>query len=221
MASVAPPRQPASAEASPLAAAHSLSLLNEYTHTLDSLPLDLSRNYADLRELDAVLSSSMTSVTTKITQLTDMIETKSATSEDRLWLLADIADEVSRLKPGTDDKIRVACHAADALRQHKAHMTSLLDHMPDDEFAKTADKMGRHTKYPWVTDKLFGSNAHGAEGGRSRHRRLMANATAGDSASPNKKRRAAADVEGDASNKSPKKDRTGDAAKPRNGGRKK
>lgn len=220
MTSVVPPRQPAPPETSPLVAAHSLSLLNEYTHTLDSLPLDLSRNFADLRELDAVLSSSMTSVTTKITQLTDMIETKTVSSEDRLWLLADIADEVSRLKPGTDDKIRVACHAADALRQHKSHMTSLLDHMQDDEFAKTADRMGRHTKYPWVTDKLFGSNAAG-EGGRSRHRRLMANATAGDSVSPNKRKRAAADVDGDALNKSPRKERSGDTARPRNGGRKK
>ena len=222
MSSMAPPRASGSAESSPLVTAHSLSLLNEYTHALDTIPFDLSRNFADLRELDAVLSSSMTSVTTKITQLTDMLEKKTVSPEDRLWLLADIADEVSRLKPGADDKIRVACHAADALRGHKAHMTGLLEHIPDEEFGRTADRNGRKTKYPWVTDKLFGLNTHAGEGGRRRQgRALMANNPAPDSTSPNKRKRVAADVDGDASNKSPRKERTGDATRPRNGGRKK
>ena len=207
---------------SPVETAHSLLCLSEYAHSLDSLPIDLSRSYGDLRELDAVLSSSMTSVTTKITQLTEMLETMTVSPEDRLWLLADIADEVSRLKPGADDKIRVACHAADALRQHKAHMTALLERMPDEEFAKTADKMCRKTKYPWVTDKLFGTGAHAGEGGRSRQRRLMANNTATDSGSPNKRKRTAAEVDAEAVNKSPRKERTGgEATRQRNGNRKK
>ena len=215
---MAAPPQPDSPESSPLLAAHSLSLLNEYTHTVDSLPLDLSRNFTDLRELDAVLSSSMTTVTNKITQLTDMIESRTVSPEDRLWLLADIADEVSRLKPGADDKIRVACHAADALKQHKAHMSTLVEQIPDEEFPRTVDRMGRKTKYPWVTDKLFGPNTHSGEGARGRHRRLMANAPANDSGSPNKRKRVAADVDGDV-NKSPRK--AGESSRQRNGNRKK
>lgn len=214
MASVPPPRPSGSTESSPLVTAHSLSVLTEYTHTLDTLPLDLSRNFADLRELDAVLSSNLSAVTNKITQLTDMLETKAASPEDRLWLLADIAEEVSRLKPGADDKIRVACHAADTLRGHKAHMTGLLDAAPDEEFGRTADRMGRKTKYPWVSDKLFGIALHPGEGGRSRHRKTLANGGTGDP-SPNKRKRVAGDGDDEAIHRSPRKERTGDAPRQR------
>jgi len=61
---MAPSRAPTSQESN-VNNVFALSLLSEYTHSLDSLPLDLSRNFADLRELDAVLSSSMTSITAK------------------------------------------------------------------------------------------------------------------------------------------------------------
>ena len=84
-----------------------------------------------------------------------MLETKTVSSEDRLWLLADIADEVSRLKPGTDDKIRVACHAADALRGHQTHMTSLLDHIPETEYGVMAGKLSRKTVYPHVAARSY------------------------------------------------------------------
>jgi inhibitor of growth protein 3 len=36
---------------------HVFALLADYTDSLDSLPLDLTRNFSDLRELDAVLRS--------------------------------------------------------------------------------------------------------------------------------------------------------------------
>ena len=45
------PRKPIPFEVS-TEAPYALALLTEYTHTLDSLPVDLSRNFADLRELD-------------------------------------------------------------------------------------------------------------------------------------------------------------------------
>ncbi|EEB92054.1 hypothetical protein MPER_09491, partial [Moniliophthora perniciosa FA553] len=63
-------RASSSPSSSTVSTVYTLNLLSEYTHTLDSLPLDLSRNFADLRELDAVLSSSMASITAKITMLT-------------------------------------------------------------------------------------------------------------------------------------------------------
>ena len=52
-----------SSSSSAVDTALSLACLSEYAHTLDSLPIDLSRSYGDLRELDAVLSSSMTILT--------------------------------------------------------------------------------------------------------------------------------------------------------------
>jgi inhibitor of growth protein 3 len=93
--------------------AYSLALLSEYTNTLDALPLELSRSFADLRELDAVMSSGMASITQKIQRLTEMIEKGTVPKEERLWLLTDIAEEANKLKPGGEDKIRVASQAAD------------------------------------------------------------------------------------------------------------
>ncbi|KAF5392616.1 hypothetical protein D9757_002214 [Collybiopsis confluens] len=130
---------------------YTLSLVSEYAHTLDSLPLDLSRNFADLRELDAVLSSSMASITQKITALTRMIEQGSGKKEERLWLLTEIADEAARLKPGGEDKIRVACQAADGLKNHANHLRELAESVPD----FNASTLNRHTTYPHVAAKSF------------------------------------------------------------------
>src|SRR5438552_1112632 len=97
------PLRPSLPHQNNLSTAYTLSLLSEYTLTLDSLPLDLSRNFADLRELDAVLSSSMASITSKIHSLTRMVEDRSASKEQRLALLNDIKEEASRLKLGGED----------------------------------------------------------------------------------------------------------------------
>lgn len=219
---MAPPRPPLSSTtvtSSPARTAHSLALLTEYTHSLDSLPLDLSRNFADLRELDAVLSSSMTAVTNKVIQLTTMIENHPS-KEERLYLLADIADEVSKLKPGADDKIRVACHAADALRGHQAHMTNLLDHIPEPEYGIMAGMLSRKTVYPHVAARSYVPTGMSGEGGRRQRRSaLLTNGTAMD-ATPNKRRRVVAD-DGETTAKSPSKPRAGEASRVRNGARKK
>ncbi|KAJ3869244.1 hypothetical protein EV359DRAFT_76939 [Lentinula novae-zelandiae] len=130
---------------------YTLSLLSEYSHTLDSLPLDLSRNFADLRELDAVLSSSMASITQKITMLTQMIEEGTGKKEERLWLLTEIAEEAARLRPGGEDKIRVACQAADNLRNHANHLKALAENIPD----FNPSTLNRHTTYPHVAAKSF------------------------------------------------------------------
>lgn len=220
MSSMGPPRPPVSSTtvtSSPARTAHSLALLTEYTHSLDSLPLDLSRNFADLRELDAVLSSSMTAVTNKVIQLTNLIENHPS-KEERLHLLADIADEVSKLKPGADDKIRVACHAADALRGHQTHMTSLLDHIPEPEYGVMAGMLSRKTVYPHVAARSYVPSGMAGEGGRRRRGALLSSGTAMD-ATPNKRRRVAAD-DGDL-NKSPTKPRAGEGSRARNGPRKK
>lgn len=131
--------------------AYSLALLSEYTHTLDSLPLDLSRGIGELRELDAVLSSSMITFTAKVYSLTCMIEEHRGSKEERLYLLHEIAEEAARLKCGGDDKIRAACTAADTLKAHAVHLHALAERMP--EFDMTLLK--RRTIYPHVSDKSF------------------------------------------------------------------
>jgi inhibitor of growth protein 3 len=221
--------------------AYTLTLLSEYAYTLDTLPLELSRHYADLRELDAVLSSSMTSIMAKVQRLTTLIEQGNAAAsissstsgsagasvvadgtelrtrkEDRLWLLADIADEVSRLKPGAEDKIRVACLAADTLKAHAAHMTALLDQVPVDDYEDA--NVDRQTVYPHVGKGYAGTALYEVRG----KRRAAAGAAAGVLAahaileSPAKRRRGAREDDDPAYGRSPRKDKT---ANGRNGAR--
>jgi inhibitor of growth protein 3 len=204
---------------------HSLALLAEYTHSLDSLPLDLSRNFADLRELDAVLSSSMALITAKINQLTKMIEDRAASPEDRLWLLTEIGDEANRLKLGGEDKIRVASAAADNLRNHKNHLIELLRYLPNFD----SSVLNRTTYYPHVTSKSY--PPHSVETGRRQRRggNLGGNRNndsnnyyPGDPNVQKKKRGGGRDddVEG-GPNRTPRKERIVDMSngKPRNAGR--
>ncbi|KAH9829424.1 uncharacterized protein C8Q71DRAFT_718294 [Rhodofomes roseus] len=215
-------RAPAASSSNAMATAHSLAILGEYTHTLDSLPLDLSRNFAEFRELDAVLSASMSSLTSKITQLTTMLETNVGTKEERLWLLADIAEEATHLKLGSEDKIRVACHAADGLRGHKTHMRALLQHIPDRDF-ESLDALCRKTVYPHVAPypaSAQGSLGDGRRQRRSAHGSLLASGSV--DASPAKRKRAAGrDDDSEAVAKTPRKERNGDGTRQRNGPRNK
>ncbi|KAI0078852.1 hypothetical protein K474DRAFT_1659768 [Panus rudis PR-1116 ss-1] len=212
-----PQPPPSSSPVAALQTAHNLAILTEYNHTLGSLPSDLSRNYADLRELDAVLSSSMSALTAKVTSLTEMIENNTCSKEERLWLLAEIADEAQKLKPGADDKIRVACLAADGVKSHKSHMSTLLDHMPDKEFAKLAGQLTRKTEYPHSAHRVFfssGGNENGRRARRGGFGSLIANSAV--DATPNKRKRAQAkDDDGDVVTKSPRKERIVDMQRPR------
>ncbi|KAJ7610890.1 hypothetical protein FB45DRAFT_760875 [Roridomyces roridus] len=130
---------------------HSFALLGECQQTLDALPIDLSRNFAELRELDAVLNNFHMSVTAKLTALTQMIEQGQGTHDQRLWLLMDLAEEASRMKHGSDDKIRVASQAADTLKSHSQHLRSLVESIPG--FDPTA--LNWRTTYPHVATRSF------------------------------------------------------------------
>ncbi|KAF8339754.1 uncharacterized protein EI90DRAFT_3117530 [Cantharellus anzutake] len=90
-------------------------LLAEYTDTLSSLPNELTRGFSDLRELDAVLRSSIEAITRKIIALTRLLESETATPAERLVLILEIADDAQRLKMGSEDKIRVAGKACEEL----------------------------------------------------------------------------------------------------------
>lgn len=201
---------------------YSLELLSEYAHTLDAMPLDLSRIFADLRELDAVLTSTVASVTNKIYKLIEMIEDRSASNEQRLWLLGEIAEEASKVRPGADDKIRIATQAADSLHLQKTHLTALATHLPEFEPAMLVPK----TRYPHVSSRAY-MMPHSFETGRRRRAPMTAGAWMGaaESSSPQKKRRIIQDEDLDygVSGKSPsKKDRNGDTggqSKPRGGPR--
>ncbi|KAG6813237.1 hypothetical protein H0H92_012874 [Tricholoma furcatifolium] len=184
--------------------AYSLTLLSEYTHTLDTLPFDLTRNFADLRELDAVLSSSVASLTAKINTLTLMIEQGTSTKEQRLWLLNDILDEAGRLKLGGEDKIRVACQAADSLKSNLGHLRTLAEHIPNFD----ASSLDRKTTYPHVASRSY-LPVVALETGRRRRGGYGSLLTSAPDASPVKKRQRVLQRDEDLDiMRSPKKDKT-------------
>jgi inhibitor of growth protein 3 len=201
----------------PTGTAQALTLLSEYTQSLDSLPADVSRQFADLRELDAVLSASVHALTTKINRLIDMIESNSSPKEQRIWLLMEIADEAQRLKLGGEDKIRVAAQVADFLKVQYENMTSLL-HIPG--FNRSI--ISRHTSYPHVAPRSYAPISM-YENSRRRRGALLGG-TATDQANPTNKRRRAGPREDDGdpvAGRTPRRDRVGDAtnSRSRNGAR--
>ncbi|KAF8559922.1 hypothetical protein OG21DRAFT_1479794 [Imleria badia] len=210
------PSRASTSQASNINSVYTLSLLSEYTHTLDSLPLDLSRNFADLRELDAVLSSSMASIIMKIRNLTKVIESGSSSNQERLILLADIADEAARLKLGGEDKIRVACLAADNLNGHIDHMRLLLGQIPFFDVSV----LNRRTTYPHISSRSFMPIPENSRRKRGNYGSIM---NSGPDVSPAKRKRNPREDDIDVTGgKSPRKDnKLGDAgpSRPRNGGR--
>ncbi|KAJ7109827.1 hypothetical protein C8R44DRAFT_712286 [Mycena epipterygia] len=213
---MAPPRGTASTSSPATSTVYSLALLSEYTHTLDSLPLDLSRNFADLRELDAVLSASMSSITSKISTLTEMIEQGAGKQEQRLWLLMEIAEEANRLRLGGEDKIRVACQAADNLRSHSSHLRTLTEQIPG--FDPTT--LNRRTTYPHVATRSFMPTAS-LESGRRRRTGFASLLVSAPDPSPVKRKRAVREDDLD-HGRTPRKERLVEVVpRPRNGGRKK
>ena len=90
--------------------------------TVESLPPALTRSVADLKELDAVLTSSLGTITTKLTTLLEMIQDPSVAPRDRLELLREVADEASGFKMGGEDKIRVATGTCETVHQHAGQL---------------------------------------------------------------------------------------------------
>ncbi|KAL5494684.1 hypothetical protein ACEPAI_145 [Sanghuangporus weigelae] len=207
-----PPRPLAPARPLPVQRAstsYSLELLSEYAHTLDAMPLELSRIFADLRELDAVLTSTVASVVSKIYKLIEMIEDRSASSEQRLWLLGEIAEEASKIRPGADDKIRIATQAADSLHSQKDHLTALAMHLPEFEPAMLVPK----TRYPHVSHRAY-MPPHTFETGRRRRAPVAGTIWLGLNDPSPKKRKVVQDEDADygTASKSPRKEKTGESA---------
>lgn len=89
--------------------------LSAYADALDALPLDLTRSFSDLRELDAVLGTHLNSLTTRLTQLTAIIESPDFNAGERLLALKEAAEEARAYKMGGEDKIRVALNTAETV----------------------------------------------------------------------------------------------------------
>jgi inhibitor of growth protein 3 len=89
--------------------------LSAYADALDALPLDLTRSFSDLRELDAVLGAHLNSLTNRLIHLTALVEDSSFSAGERILALKEVAEEARAYKMGGEDKIRVALNTAETV----------------------------------------------------------------------------------------------------------
>jgi inhibitor of growth protein 3 len=143
-----------------------------------------------------------------------MIEDGTVGKQERLFLLTDIAEEAARLKLGGEDKIRVACQAADNLKSHTSHMRTLLTLLPSFD----ASILNRKTTYPHVAVRSYMPTIENSRRRRGNYGSIMNT----HDPSPSKRKRVAREDDLDVGGgKSPRKERNGDVAvqRSRNGTR--
>ncbi|SNX82578.1 related to p33ING1b (ING1) protein [Melanopsichium pennsylvanicum] len=125
---------PEAAGLDPSGPEHFFVTLAAYADALDALPLDLTRSFSDLRELDAVLGSHLNSLTARLNHLTALIEDPDVDQGQRLLALKEVAEEARAYKMGGEDKIRVALNTAETIISHTDYIEALdaqFDRFPE------------------------------------------------------------------------------------------
>ncbi|CDR87711.1 related to p33ING1b (ING1) protein [Sporisorium scitamineum] len=125
---------PEAAGLDPSGPEHFFVTLAAYADALDALPLDLTRSFSDLRELDAVLGSHLNSLTARLNHLTALIEDPDVDQGQRLLALKEVAEEARAYKMGGEDKIRVALNTAETIISHTDYIDALDSQL--DRFAE-------------------------------------------------------------------------------------
>ncbi|GAA6018941.1 hypothetical protein JCM11491_005687 [Sporobolomyces phaffii] len=123
------------AQPSPTPSSEIIHLVSTFADTLDSLPPSLTRSLSDLKELDAVLSGSLQSITDKLKLLVDMMNTPPPGSSDpdarqytpleRLKLLREVTEDARTFQVGGEDKIRVATNTCESISTSTSHLSTL------------------------------------------------------------------------------------------------
>ncbi|PWN18561.1 hypothetical protein BCV69DRAFT_284865 [Microstroma glucosiphilum] len=110
--------------------------LSAYSDALDALPLDLTRSFSDLRELDAVLGPHITSLISRLNGLNEIVRdvdgsyaAQGITSGQRLLLLKECAEEARAYRMGGEDKIRVALNTCETIMSHTEYIDAILDNL--------------------------------------------------------------------------------------------
>lgn len=91
-------------------------LLVTYSDALDALPLEFTRSFSDLRELDAVLGAHLASLSLRVQHLAAIIEDTNVSPEERFMALRGAAEEARAYKMGGEDKVRVAINTSEMVR---------------------------------------------------------------------------------------------------------
>ncbi|PWZ03188.1 hypothetical protein BCV70DRAFT_12959 [Testicularia cyperi] len=120
---------PEAAGLDPAGPEHFFVTLAAYADALDALPLDLTRSFSDLRELDAVLGSHLNSLTARLNHLTALIEDPEIDQGQRLLALKEVAEEARAYKMGGEDKIRAALNTAETIISHTDYIDALVEQL--------------------------------------------------------------------------------------------
>ncbi|KAL8293781.1 hypothetical protein RQP46_000482 [Phenoliferia psychrophenolica] len=133
--------------APPTPSSELLTCISSFTDVLDSLPPELTRSLSDLRELDAVLSGSLQSITSKLEVLLTMMNSPRPGSTEeadapkftplqRLQILREVTEDAKVFRLGGEDKVRVASGTCETIATHTSHLSSLssllLSFLPPD-----------------------------------------------------------------------------------------
>ncbi|GAA5912623.1 uncharacterized protein JCM6883_005332 [Sporobolomyces salmoneus] len=124
------------AQPSPTPSSEIIHLVSTFADTLDSLPPSLTRSLSDLKELDAVLSGSLQSITDKLKLLSEMMYTPPPGSTEaenepkytpleRLKLLREVTEDARTFQVGGEDKIRVATNTCESISTSTSHLATL------------------------------------------------------------------------------------------------
>ncbi|TIB88045.1 hypothetical protein E3Q06_01018 [Wallemia mellicola] len=107
---------------------HSLNLLNTYVDTLDALPIELSRHFHEMRELDANLSNSADQTITQLNKLTLALEDESLSPKERFLALRDVSDTIKQYKLNQEEKIKLGTAACETMLAHTEYTDQVLLH---------------------------------------------------------------------------------------------
>ncbi|CAD6951118.1 unnamed protein product [Tilletia controversa] len=113
------------------------TVLSAYADALDALPLDLTRSFSDLRELDAVLGTHLSSLTSRLYALASALSDPELTPAQRLLALKECAEEARAYKEGGEDKIRVAVNTAETIASH----TDFIDRLANGILGSTIPEL--------------------------------------------------------------------------------
>ena len=94
---------------------------------LETLPTDLSGQFATLLGLDAHYTSSVNALTSEVNRLVDMLKSNACTTEQRLNLLMEVKSKLQLLKQGIESKFRAARDLADFIEAKKDELSAVLE----------------------------------------------------------------------------------------------
>ncbi|KAF9159164.1 hypothetical protein BGX20_003077, partial [Mortierella sp. AD010] len=111
--------------------AESLAYLDDYLDTVESLPLELQRQFTLMQDLDAKAQSIMAEVGTKAAEFIDNVQT--CTPQERIQLLKSLNEMlVESLRQG-EEKVALATAAYDVVDRHVRRLDDDLQKYEDEQ----------------------------------------------------------------------------------------